>query len=77
MLSVDVVVNRAVWITWAVSYRVVVVLRVMNLVLNSVASAESISMTTVDAVCVETEVKNSVAVRARVSMIVDTLVIVK
>lgn len=26
MLSVDVVVNRAVWITWAVSYRVVVVL---------------------------------------------------
>lgn len=49
----------------------------MSLVLNSVASAESVSMTTVDAVCVETEVKNSVAVRARVSMMVDTLVTVK
>lgn len=49
----------------------------MNDVLNSVARAESVLMTKVEAVWVDIAVRNSVAVSAKVSMIVSMFVIVR
>ena len=49
----------------------------MNDVLNSVARAESVLMTRVEAVWVDIDVRNSVAVSAKVSIIVAMFVMVR